>query len=132
MRSRKRGHSRLVTVLTDNPVYRPLSDLLTVTFGPVPILREALTEVDGVEEAFVYGSWAARYAYQPGLVPGDIDVMVIGQADRDVLYDIAAKAGRTLRREVSIRRMTREVWNQPENEAFRTTVQGRPIVPLIG
>lgn len=127
----RRGHSRLITVDTDNPVFRPLAELLAVTFGAVPVLKALLEPVVGVEEAFIFGSWAARYAEQPGAVPGDIDVMVIGSADRDELYDLAARAGRTLHREVNIRRMTREVWNQAENSAFRQTIEGRPVVPLI-
>lgn len=127
----RRGHSRLIKVHTDNAVFGPLSELMAVTFGPVPVLQAALASVDGIEEAFIFGSWAARYAEQPGPVPGDIDVMVIGDADRDLLYDVGTTAGRTLRRDVNIRRMTRAVWDQPENAAFRQTVESRPTVPLI-
>ena len=129
--TRRRGHSRLITVHTDNPVYAPLAELLAVTFGAVPVLERLFEPIDGIEEAFIFGSWAARYADQPGPVPGDIDVMVIGPVDRDLLYDLGTKAGRTLHREVNIRRMTRNVWDQSENAAFRTTVESRPIVRLI-
>ncbi len=34
----------------------------------------------GVQEAFVFGSWAARYMGEPGAAPRDIDVVVIGDA----------------------------------------------------
>lgn len=127
----RRGHSRLIHVGTENPVFGPLSALLAVTFGAVSVLVDRLANVDGIEEAFIYGSWAARYHERPGAIPGDVDVMVIGDADRDLLYDLSIEAGRTLRREVNVRRMTREVWEGPSNDAFRQTVMGRPIVPLI-
>lgn len=57
--------------------------------------------------------------------------MVIGGADRDLLYDLGVEAGRTLRREVNVRRMTRDVWESQSNDAFCQTVMGRPIVPLV-
>ena len=56
---------------------------------------------------------------------------MIGTADRDDLYDIGAEAGKTLRREVNIRRMTRAVWEQAANDGFRRTVDARATVPLF-
>lgn len=38
-----------------------------------------------MREVWIYGSWAARYAQQPGPVPGDSDVLVVGTADADEL-----------------------------------------------
>jgi DNA-binding transcriptional ArsR family regulator len=127
----RRGHSRLIKVNTDNPVFGPLSELMAVTFGAVPVLKALLEPVDGIEEAFIFGSWAARYTEHAGAIPADIDVMVIGPADRDALYDIGTEAGRTLHRDVNIRRMTRDVWEQEQNAPFRQTIEGRAIVPLI-
>jgi hypothetical protein len=43
------------------PVSRPLTDLLAVTYGPLPVLTDLLSEVAGVDQAYIYGSWAARY-----------------------------------------------------------------------
>ena len=51
--------------------------------------------VPGVAEAYVYGSWAARYRGQAGDVPRDVDVLVIGDADEDDLYEAARAAERT-------------------------------------
>lgn len=128
--STQRGHSRIIKVDRDNAIYGPLSELIALSFGPLAVLPAALADVDGIEEAFIFGSWAARYNEQPGTVPGDIDVMVIGDADRDLLYEIAADASRTLRREVNIRRMTRSAWDDPANKPFRNTVESRPVVAL--
>ena len=43
------------------PVSRPLTDLLAVTYGPLPVLNDLLAGVEGITQAFIYGSWAARY-----------------------------------------------------------------------
>jgi DNA-binding transcriptional ArsR family regulator len=126
----KRGNTRLLRVQTDNPVYRPLADLMAVTFGPVPVLRKLLTDVPGVEAAFVYGSWAARHAGVPGPVPGDIDLLVIGSPDRLLLDSAVEEAERTLRREVNTRRLTKAAWDADEG-SFKSTVSARPMVEVV-
>ncbi len=70
---------------TANVVFGLLAALMAVTFGPAPVLRELLAGVPGVPEAWIYGSWAARYAEQPGPAPKDVDVLIVGAADPDVL-----------------------------------------------
>lgn len=127
----RRGNTRLVRALTDSVVYQPLADLLAVTFGPVSVLRAALADIPGIERAFIYGSWAARYAQHSGSVPNDIDLLVIGSADRHALADALADAEKVLRREVNVRRVTSEAWAQGEG-SFKKTVLSRPIVDVIG
>ncbi len=119
IRQVRRGNQRMVRAETESPVFAPLAALLAVTFGPAPVLRELLSEVAEVRQAWIYGSWAARYAQRPGPVPEDIDVLVVGTADLDVLDDIARTASERLGREVSIRRV-------------KMTVTSRPMVALIG
>jgi DNA-binding transcriptional ArsR family regulator len=126
----KRGNTRLLRVQTDNPVFRPLADLMAVTFGPVPVLRRLLADVPGVEAAFIYGSWAARYAGVPGPVPGDIDLLVIGSPARLLLDDVVEEAERTLRREVNTRRLTMAAWEADEG-SFKSTVSARPMVEVV-
>ena len=65
----RRGHSRLINVDTDNPVFEPLSALLAVTFGAVSVIADLLAEVEDIEQAFIYGSWAARHHERPGARP---------------------------------------------------------------
>src|SRR5713101_7701203 len=81
----RRGNIRLIRAVTDTPVSRPLTDLLAVTYGPLPVLNDLLANAQGITFAFVYGSWAARYLGEPGPVPDDVDVLVVGTADRDDL-----------------------------------------------
>lgn len=127
------GNQRLVRADTSTIVYRPLAELMAVTFGPLPVLRDVLAEVAGITRAFIYGSWAARYAQQPGAVPGDIDLLVVGNPDRHQLDEVADTAQRTLRREINIRRVTAAAWDaMPADDPFKSTVMSRPIVDLVG
>jgi hypothetical protein len=126
---RKLGTSRLVRSVQDSLLTRPLTDLLAVTYGPLPVLTRSLAGLDGVDQAFIYGSWAARYNGEPGPVPADVDVLVIGDVDPDDLDERAREAEAVLRREVNIRRLRLATWKN-EDDPFVTTVRARPLVEL--
>ncbi|MET7381110.1 ArsR family transcriptional regulator [Streptomyces sp. NPDC005526] len=127
---RKVGRSRLVKARTDTPLYRPLSELMSVSFGPMPLLAEALSKLAGVQRAYIYGSWAARYSGQPGPPPADVDVLVVGDPDPDELFDLAEDASRRLRREVNAHRVSGEAWEARTDDPFLTSVRERPLVQL--
>lgn len=130
---RKRGNLRLIRAVTDSLLSRPLTDLLAVTYGPLPVLTELLATIDGVAEAYIYGSWAARYHGEPGPVPADVDVLVVGTAALDDLDDAADQAQRILRRPVDIRRIRQETWDDADpSDPFLRSVRSRPLVSLVG
>jgi hypothetical protein len=129
--TRKRGNLRLVRAVTDSLLTRPLTDLLAVTYGPLPVLTDLLADVDGIAEAYIYGSWAARYRGEPGPAPADVDVLVIGTADPDDLDEVAGQAQRALHRPVSIRRVRPETWNVANPaDPFLQSVKTRPLVSI--
>ncbi|MEZ7130357.1 hypothetical protein ACBR40_33920 [Nonomuraea sp. AD125B] len=127
---RRIGNLRMVQADTDVVVARPLTELLALTYGPVAVLGERLSEIAAVEEAYIYGSWAARYSGEPGRVPKDVDVLVVGAADEDDLYEAARAAERQLGREVNIRRLSRDDWEASGGDPFLETVRSRPLVRL--
>lgn len=127
----RRGNVRLLRAVSDTPVSRPLTDLLAVTFGPLPVLTDLLAGLPGVIAAFIYGSWAARYQGEAGPMPNDIDALVVGTADRDDLDDIARSAQDRLRRPVSIRRVSPAAWAEPDaGDAFLASVRQRPLIQI--
>jgi DNA-binding transcriptional ArsR family regulator len=130
LEARRVGRTRLVRARTDTPLYRPLSDLLAVTFGPLSLLTEALTHLAGVGEAYIYGSWAARYNGESGPPPGDVDVLVVGSPDPDALFDLAEQASRRLGREVNVHRISPESWAGSTTDPFLVSVRERPLIQL--
>lgn len=131
--TRKRGNLRLIRAVADSVLTRPLTDLLAVTYGPLPVIADLITDVEGVSEAYIYGSWAARYHGEPGAAPADVDVLVVGTANLDDLDEIAEKAQTTLRRPVNIRRIRPETWNASDpTDPFIGSVKSRPLVTIVG
>jgi hypothetical protein len=109
-----------------------LTDLLAVTYGPLPVLTDLLSVVAGVDQAYIYGSWAAtRYLGEPGSVPQDVDVLAVGTASDDGLYDAARRAELRLGREVNISCVSPQYWDAPDPaDSFMRHVRERPLVRL--
>lgn len=127
--ARKRGNLRLIRAVTNSLLTRPLTDLLAVTFGPLPVITELLAGISGIEEAHIYGSWAARYQGEPGPLPADVDVLVVGSPDPDDLDEVSARAQRMLHRPVNIRRVRQESWDDPDpTDPFLRSIHSRPLV----
>lgn len=126
IREVRRGNLRLLQADLDSPLAGPLTQLMTLTYGPASVLGDLLRHVDGVVEAYIYGSWAARHAGEPGPLPRDIDVLVVGDADEDDLFDAARKAEQQLGREVNVHRVTAEAWRDSPDDPFLTAVRSRP------
>lgn len=131
IRDRRHGNLRLIRAAADSLLTRPLTDLLSVTYGPLPVMTDLVRGVDGVEEAYIYGSWAARYQGEPGPIPADVDVLIVGSPALDDLDEVAEKAQERLRRPVNIRRMKPGTWHDPAPaDPFLLSVRTRPLVKL--
>jgi DNA-binding Lrp family transcriptional regulator len=131
VRSRRVGHTRLVSADTSSPYYAPLRELLVAAFGVPARLRAALEGVPGVEDAFIYGSWAARWHGEPGSRPvGDVDVLVLGDPDRDQLYAAAHEVSVVVGREVQVQ-VREPGWIESGAGSFHDTVVGRPMVDVL-
>ena len=74
-------------------------------------------------------SWARRYEGEPGLPPGDIDLLVVGTPDVDVVYDVAEKASAQFGREVNPTVLTRHEW-EASSEGFLEQLRRSPLVSL--
>lgn len=128
--SRKVGNTRLVRADVNGPLTEPLTELLLRSFGPKHVLADALREVHGIDAAFLFGSWAARYAGERGRPPADIDVLVIGEPDRDRLDEAITDAEERVARPVQVTIRRRSWWTSGD-DGFRQELSKRPIVELI-
>lgn len=128
--SRKVGNTRLVRANTASPYYAGLAEVLTRAFGVPAVIGRALGGLKGVQDAFVYGSWAARHAGKIGERPvGDIDLLLLGQPDRDALYSALAQAEERLGRPIHV--VIRGTgWLRSGTGSFHDTVTTRPMLRL--
>ena len=127
--SERVGNTRVVRPNVDSPYYPELRSLILKAFGPVSVLTRRLREVEGVDEAFLYGSWASRYLGHEGPPPGDVDVLVVGSPDVHRVREAARDAARELGREVNSTVLSRDEWDD-EAGGFVRTVRDRPLIRL--
>jgi DNA-binding transcriptional ArsR family regulator len=128
--SRKVGNTRLVRANTASPYYRGLADVLTKAFGVPAVLAEALQPVKGISEAYIYGSWAARHEGQEGQRPvGDIDVLILGDPDRDQIYEALGAAETRLGRPVQAT-IRNAGWLASGSGSFHDTITSRPFLRI--
>ena len=128
--SRKIGNTRLVRENTASPYYAGQAEMLTRAFGVPAVLAEALRDVDGITAACIYGSWAAGHEGHACQRPvGDIDVLVLGDPDRDQLYAALSTAEQRLARPVQATIRNR-AWLESGTGAFHDTITSRPLLRL--
>lgn len=125
VKSRSRGRSRLVEADESSPVYLELRGLLTKTLGPESFLRTALSDIEGIDEAFIYGSWADPTQ----ISPADIDVLVIGEPDVAEVYDAMSSVELEVGRPINVAVRSPAEWESADG-AFERAVRSRPRVDL--
>lgn len=122
-----RGNLRLVRARMQSPVAEDLRRLLLKSYGPAHVIAKLLSELPGVEEARIFGSWAARAAGESGSVPNDIDLLVIGAVEPMRVYEVARVATRRLELEVNPVVRTRREWEDDQTEFARVVREGATV-----
>lgn len=127
---RQVGRTRLIRANGESPLVDPLREILTIATGPVVILAEELARIDGIESAFLYGSFAARMLGDAGPAPHDIDVMVLGEPDVDAVYEACVRIETAVHRPVNPTILTPEEFAAASG--FLDNVRIGPAVAVIG
>jgi DNA-binding transcriptional ArsR family regulator len=128
--SERVGRARLVRPNESSPFYPELSGLVFKAFGPLPVLKDTLREVAGIEAAFIYGSWASRYSGERGDAPGDIDLLVLGRPDRRELARMCRDASQELGLEINPTVLSKEDWDS-DATGFIRSIKAQPLVSLV-
>ena len=97
LQSEIEGRQRYYRVNTQYPYLKAVFSLLQGTVGVVPTLKSALHHVRGIDEAYLYGSFAKNEAD----ASSDIDLLIIGQPDANDLVKEISRLEKNLNREVS-------------------------------
>ena len=129
VRSERFGRNRILHPNDESPYYRDLYNLLLKAFGPASVVAPELERIDGIEHAFLFGSWAARYHGEVGDDPADIDVMVVGSPSMFDVMDAETGLSELLGREVNVVVVSPDDW-EASKSGFLQEVRQRPVVEL--
>ena len=123
LRSHRVGRNRVYELDARSAVVRDLRPLVQRTVGAEGLLRQALADARGIEEAFIFGSYGT-----PAETPlSDIDVFVVGRPG-ERFWQGVVEAERALGREINVKHYTREEVERlrsEKSEFIRSAFAGR-------
>jgi hypothetical protein len=128
--TRSLGRNTLVRANWSLPWAKDLRSILVQTVGVLGQLADALRTVVGIEEAFIFGSWAARYEGEPGPPPRDVDLLVVGDADLRAVRRACQHVQDALRVEVNPIVLTTAEWTATTPDPFVAQLKSQPLVPV--
>ena len=130
IRRREIGRSVIVRADTSNRLMKPLAELLLLSWGPLQVVAEEFSELDGAKQVLIFGSWAARYHQRPGKPPHDLDVLVVGSPDREDVYAAADRAQQRLAMPVNPVIRSEEAWLLASDPLVRQ-IKSSPLVDVL-
>ena len=128
--TRQLGRNTLVEANWELPWARELQSILLQTVGVLGRLAEALTGIAGADEAYIFGSWAARYAGEPGLPPRDVDILVVGPASLRSVRQACRSVEQELRVEINPVVVTHQDWTDHDPSPLVAQIKSQPLVAI--
>lgn len=122
------GNQVYFSLAHDSAILESFSDIVRKTIGVPSSLRRSLAGLAGVERAVIFGSYA-RGTDKPD---SDIDLLIVGNPDRDELTDRLERAGHEVGRPVN------EVVMAPEElkarrergDGFVASIDAGPVIEV--
>jgi len=131
LRREKRGNQSLYGADRACPVFEEVAGILRKTSGAADVIAAALTSLsDGIQTAFIYGSFAKGTAK----ADSDIDVLIIGTVDLGKVIDVLHPVQNQVGREVNPKLFSPREWHDKRKakSAFVMEVRANPKIFLIG
>lgn len=130
LRRRSIGRSALVKANIENRLIAPLTQLLFLSWGPQQVVAQEFAGIVGASRVLIFGSWAARYLQELGPPPHDLDVLVVGDAQRRDVYNAADRAQQRLNMPVNPAIRPDVVWHESADPLVRQ-IQSGPYVTVL-
>ncbi len=129
-RSEVSGHQKYFRLNREYPPFDEVRGIVAETVGAVPLMAQALMRIAGIEEAYLYGSFARNQQY----AASDIDVLMIGNPPSGPLAEAMQRLERQLGREINYTVLPRKEFElrRMRKDAFLENVLHNKRVSLLG
>jgi predicted nucleotidyltransferase len=123
------GHQKYFYLNREYPLLPEVRRIVAKTIGAAPLLAQSLKKIEGIQEAYLYGSFARNQQD----AASDVDVLVIGSPKSAALAEAAQRLERQLGREINYTVLTREEFRarQARKDPFLQDVWRNQRVPLL-
>lgn len=129
-RSEMSGRQKYFRLNGDYALFDEVRSIVGKTIGAVHLLKRSLKKIEGVEEAYLYGSFARNQQDSAS----DIDILLIGNPSGSALAEAVQKLERHLGREINYSVLTRKEFTarRAKKDAFLENVWHNKHVALVG
>jgi len=129
-RSEVSGRQKYFQLNRQYPLFHEVRTIVAKTIGAAPLISQCLKKIKGIDEAYLYGSFARN---QQDAV-SDIDVLLIGTPHEEVLSQAVRRLERQLGREIDYTVLTQKEFRsrRARKDAFLESVWHNERVSLVG
>ena len=126
----KKANLCYYSINKEYPLYNELKSIVFKTVGIQGALARLLTSIQGIETAFIYGSYAKSEAN----TKSDVDLFIIGTVDEDSLLPEINKLEKTLHRDINYSLYSRKDFERKKNnkDSFIEDITENKKIFLIG
>lgn len=128
-RSEVSGRQKYFQLNRQYALFEEVRSIVAKTIGAVPLIAQSLKKVEGIAEAYLYGSFARNQQD----ASSDIDVLVIGDPRGEILAEAVRKLERQLGREINYTVFSRKEFKsrRRRKDAFLEDVWHNKRVSLV-
>jgi len=124
----KKGNQSHYYLNKKSPIFNEIKSIISKTIGLEFKIKKCLEPITGIKEAFIFGSFAKKKEHSLS----DIDLMIIGSINEDVLISRISKAEELLGREINYHLISENEWeNKKTKDSFIKSVLSSPIIKII-
>jgi predicted nucleotidyltransferase len=129
-RSDVSGRQKYFQLNREYALFDEVRGIVTKTIGAVPLIARSLKRIEGLREAYLYGSFARDQQD----TSSDIDVLLIGAPREEILAEAVRKLERQLGREINYTVLTPKEFEsrRARKDSFLEDVWHNRRVALLG
>lgn len=126
----KVGNQVYYSLNTRSPIFNDFKNIIAKTIGIENQLRAALSKINGISKAFIFGSFAE--GTQDAL--SDIDIMIIGDINENALIKKISSLESKFGREINYHIYSNKefIKRKQEKDSFISRILSKSTVSLIG
>jgi predicted nucleotidyltransferase len=130
LRDERKGNMRFFKLNKNYHLFAELKSIISKTIGIEFKLKNMVSKLVGLEYAFLFGSIAKNEENRDS----DVDLLLIGEIDQDILINEISEVEEEIGREISYHIFSRaEVEkNIKENNSFFVNIFSSPLISLKG
>jgi AraC-like DNA-binding protein len=123
------GRARLIQVNTKHELHDAIRKIVAFSYGPAAVLPAALYGIEGLEQAFLHGNYAAYLKREQTSDSPEIDLLLVGYVNRIEASNAAKRVETYLDRSVNVKFVGAQEW-ESESSDFVKGAKAASLVPL--